>query len=338
MITSTPVGEWTWELTTDGGEIRPTRAAQTAMAVWNELAERKLVVPGGKAIVRVCNRNDPRDVRVDASGLVMGTDPLAPGSALAQAVAQAEALDGDFIVFVRLECPGLWLEPGFTYRAEKLFAIHLEIWGGNLLVVALETFADVWLTMDTRDREQPEVYAANAPRLAAALRGISTLLGSAPTPGDENRHAAPSVTGFKDPRSEGFAYDDSWGTFEGLSRANLLDSRIPQSEDDYEQITEGSVRYFTIQRDGRTLGFVWASIDDTAAGYVPRTAAGDEAFDAGAAWLLGLREAHGRGLSPLAALDWLAMGPARPEIGVIVEETPQEAPSLDELEELSGRY
>lgn len=179
VITSTPVGEWTWELTTDGGEIRPTRAAQTAVAVWNELAERDLAVPGGKATVRVCNRNDPRDVRVDASGLRTGTAPLAPGSALAQAVAQAEALDGDFIVVVRLECPGLWLEPGFTYRAEKLFAIHLEVWGGNLLVVTLETYSDAWLTMDTRDREQPEVYAANAPRLAAALQGISTLLDTA---------------------------------------------------------------------------------------------------------------------------------------------------------------
>ncbi|WPW30467.1 hypothetical protein P6B95_25915 [Streptomyces atratus] len=268
----------------------------------------------------------------------MGVPPLAPRSALAQAVAQAEALDGNFVVTIRVECPGLWLEPGFKYRAEKLFAIHLEAWGSNLLVVTLETYSDAWLTMDTRDREQPEVYASNAPRLAAALQAISALLGSAPTPGDENRHAAPSETGFKDLRGEGAAYDDSWGTFEGLNRASLLRSRIPQSEDEYEQITEYPVRYFTIQRDGRTLGFVWASVGDASAGYVPRTAAGDEAFDAGAAWLLSLREAHGQGLAPLAALDWLAKCPARPEIGLIAEDAPQEASSLDALEELSGRY
>lgn len=268
----------------------------------------------------------------------METAPLAPQSALAQAVEQAEALDGNFVVTIRIECPGLWLEPGFKYRAEKLFAIHLEVWGGKLLVATLETYSDAWLTMDTRDREQPEVHAANAPRLAAALQGISVLLGRAPTPGDENRYAAPSETGFKDLRIEGPAYDDSWGTFEGFNRANLLQSRIPHSEDEYEQITEHPVRYFTIQRDGRTLGFVWASVGDAAAGYAPRTAAGDEAFDAGAAWLLNLREAHGRGLVPLAALDWLAKCPARPEIGVIAEDTPQEASSLDALEELSGRY
>lgn len=338
MITSTPIGDWTWELTADSGEIRPTRAAQIAAAIWNELAERELALPGGKANVRVMNRNNPRDIHLDARGLRIGTTPLAPRSALAQTVAQAEAFDGDFITIIRVECPGLWLEPGFKYRAEKLFAIHLEVWGGRLLAVTLETYSDAWLTMDTRNREQPEVYAANAPRLAAALQAISALLGTAPVPGDENHYAAPSETGFNDLRDEGPAYDDSWGTFEGLNRASLLQSRIPQSEDEYEQITEHSVRYFTIQRDGRTLGFLWASVGDAAAGYIPRTAAGDDAFDVGAAWLLALREAHGQGLAPLAALDWLAKHPARPGIGVIVEDTPQAASSLDALEELSGRY
>ncbi|MFD0338375.1 hypothetical protein ACFVH0_06715 [Streptomyces sp. NPDC127117] len=338
MISSTPIGDWTWELTADSGEIRPTRAAQIAAAIWNELAERELALPGGKANVRVMDRDNPRDVHLDVKDMRVGTAPLAPQSALAQAVAQAEALDGNFIVIIRIECPGLWLEPGFKYRAEKLFAIHLEVWGGKLLAVTLDTYSDAWLTRDTRDREQPEVYAANAPRLAAALQGISALLGSAPTPGDENRYAAPSETGFKDLRNEGPAYDDSWGTFEGLNRASLLQSRIPQSEDEYEQVTEHPVRYFTIQRDGRTLGFVWASVGDAAAGYFPRTAAGDDAFDVGADWLLALREAHGQGLAPLAALDWLAKQPTRPEIGVISEDTPQEASSSDVLEELSGRY
>lgn len=227
---------------------------------------------------------------------------------------------------------------GFAYRAEKLFSVQVEVWDGKLLVVTLETYSDAWLTMDTRDREQPEVHAANAPRLAAALEGISALLGSPPTPGDENRYAAPSATGFKDLRNEGPAYTDSWGTFEGLNRASLLDSRIPPSENEYEAITEYSVRYLTVQREGITLGFVWASVGDAAAGYVPRTAAGDEAFDAGAGWLLRLREAHSQGLSPLAALDWLAEHPPPPQFGRIAEATLEEAESLDTLEELSGRH
>ncbi|SCF94518.1 hypothetical protein [Streptomyces sp. Ncost-T10-10d] len=338
MITSGLVGEWNWEIRPNTGRFQPARAAEIALAVWGILAANELAVPVGKVGLSVLSMEDKRNVLIDFRGLDLEPEPLRPGTDLSRAVAQADALEGNHLVIVRIQCPGLWLESGVKHRAEKLFAIHLEVWGGSLLSLTLETYSDSWLTMDTRDREQPEVYAANAPRLAAALQGVSALLGSAPEPGDENRHAAPNETGFKDLRGRGPAYDDSWGTFEGLNRADLLQSRIPQSEDEYEQITEHPVRYFTIQRDGRTLGFVWASVGDAAAGYVPRTAAGDEAFDVGAAWLLSLREAHDRGLAPLAALDWLAKCPTRPEIGVIAEDTPQGASSLDALEELSGRY
>ncbi|MEU2022613.1 hypothetical protein ABZ565_10645 [Streptomyces sp. NPDC016469] len=103
------------------------------------------------------------------------------------------------------------------------------------------------------------------------------------------------------------------------------------------QIAEGPVRYLTVRRDGRTLGFVRAAVDDSAAGYVPRTAAGEAAFDAGAAWLTALREARRNGLTPLAALHGIRR-PGRPEAGVIAQDAPAEASSLDALEELSGRY
>ncbi|MEV5601559.1 hypothetical protein AB0L33_08970 [Streptomyces sp. NPDC052299] len=275
---------------------------------------------------------------MELRGLSLGAPPWAPASPVIRAVERADALEGDLAVVLRVECPGTWLEPGGTFRAERLFAVQVEVWGGTLLVATLETYSDAWLTMDTRGREQPEVYAMNAPRLAAALDGISALLGVPPEPGEENRYAAPSTSGFRDLRSEGPAYEDAWGTFETLDRTRLLDSRLPESDDDYEQITDGPVRYLTVRRDGRTLGFVWAAADDSAAGYVPRTAAGAEAFDAGTVWLTVLREARRSGLTPLAALHGPVRRPARPEAGVIAQQTPEEAPSLDALEELSGRY
>ncbi len=92
------------------------------------------------------------------------------------------------------------------------------------------------------------------------------------------------------------------------------------------------------RRDGQNLGYLWASVGDEAAGYEPRTAAGEAAFEAGAEWLLRLRDAHSRNLSALAALTWVTQGARRPEIGLPVGDTPQETPSLDALEELSGRY
>ncbi|MER6357158.1 hypothetical protein ABT186_36435 [Streptomyces sp. NPDC001634] len=338
MITSNPVGDWTWEVTPRAEAIQPVRAAETAVAVWIVLAGHELAIPESKVSVSARAMGDTRDVRVEAAGLPLEPEPLSPGTALSRAVAEADSLEGDFLVGVRLECPGYWLESGVKHRAEKLFAVQVDIWKSSLLVVTLETYSDAWLAMDTRDREQPEVYAENAPRLAAALEEISALLSSAPTPGDPNRHATPAVTGFEDPRIEGFAYDDSWGTFEIPARSRLLRSRVPASEDEYLDITDHPVRYFTIRRDGQTLGFLWASIGDEAAGYEPRTAAGEAAFEAGAEWLLRLRAAHGQGLSALAALSWAAQSPPRPEIGLAVEDTPQEAPSLDALEEFSGRY
>ncbi|WP_153540815.1 hypothetical protein [Streptomyces sp. RB17] len=68
------------------------------------------------------------------------------------------------------------------------------------------------------------------------------------------------------------------------------------------------------------------------------TAAGETAFEADTTWLLRLRVAHGQGLSALTGLSWVAQSPPHPEIGLVVEDAPQEAPSLDALEELSGRY
>lgn len=338
MITSNPIGDWSWEVTSSADGFRPMRAAETAVAVWNVLAEQGLASPVGKVGVSVRPVSDMRDARIEAGGLSLDPEPLAPGAGLSRAVAEAESLDGDSLVSVRVECPGFWLESGVKHRVQKLFVIQVDIWKSSLLVVTLETYSDAWLTMDTRDREQSEVYAENAPRLAAALEGISNLLGMAPTPGDPNRYATPTQSGFEDLRNEGPAYDDSWGTFEVAARSSLLRSRIPASEDEYQETTDHPVRYFTIQRDGQTLGYIWASVADDAAGYEPRTAAGDDAFEAGAGWLLRLRAAHGQGLPALNALDWVAQRPPRPEIGLIAEETPREAASLDVLEELSGRY
>ncbi|MFJ9542614.1 hypothetical protein ACIRPX_35935 [Streptomyces sp. NPDC101225] len=338
MITSEAIGDWTWEVTPNADGIRPARAAETAVAVWNVLAGNELAIPVGRTSVSVRSVSDSRDVRVRADGLSLEPDPLSAETALSRAVAEADSLEGDFVFDVRIECPGYWLERGVKHRAEKLFVIQAEVWKDSLLVVTLETYTDAWLTMDTRDREQSELYTENAPRLAAALEGISSLLGIAPTPGDPNRHATPTETGFEDPRIEGPAYDDSWGTFEVPTRSGLLRSGIPASEDEYQEITDQPVRYFTVQRDGQTVGFLWASAGDEAAGYEPRTAAGDRAFEAGSEWLLRLRTAHSHGLNALAALTWTAQNPPRPESDLIVEKAPQEAPSLDFLEDLSGRY
>lgn len=338
MITTEPIGDWTWEVSSAGTEATPARAAEIAVAVWNVLARYELAVPVGRIGLSVRATHDTRDVRLDIQGLPLETDPLAPATALSDAVARAESFEGDFLTGLRLQCPGVWLESGVRHRAEQLFTVQVDIWKADLVVVTLETYSDAWLTMDTREREQPTIHAENAPRLTAALQAVSDLLGGDPEPGDPNRHATPTPTGFEDLTAEGPAYTDSWGTFEVPTRSRRLLSPLPKTENAYEDITDHPVRYFTVRRDDRTLGYVWASTGDNAAGYEPRTAAGDDAFEVGAGWVLRLREAHGRGLGSLEALDWLHRSPPSPDLGHFSEDLPQLAPSLDALEELSGRY
>lgn len=106
---------------------------------------------------------------------------------------------------------------------------------------------------------------------------------------------------------------------------------------DYESTTEHPVRYARVRCGERILGFLWASADG-AAGYEPRNAAGDAAFEAGVPWLSRLRSARLRGVGAREALDGLlgasaGGGPA----GSVVETVMCEAPSLDFLEELSGK-
>ena len=293
MITTEAIGDWTWDVSPPSTEATPAKAAEIAVAVWHVLARYELAVPVGKVDISVRATHDTRDVRLDVRGLALEADPLAPGTALADTVARAESIEGDFLTGLRLQCPGIWLESGVRHRAEQLFTLQVDIWKADLAVVTLETYSDAWLTMDTREREQPTIHADNAPRLTAALQAVSDLLGRAPEPGYPNRHATPTTTGFEDLTAEGPAYTDSWGTFEVPTRSRRLLSALPRTED---------------------------------------------AFEAGAGWVLRLREAHRQGLGSLEALDWLHRTPPSPDLGHFSEDLPQLAPSLDALEKLSGRY
>ncbi|MEU8891902.1 hypothetical protein [Streptomyces sp. NPDC048442] len=310
---------------------------EIADSVWRILAARELAVPTGKASFSAHSVGDMRNARIKVNGLPFDGSPLAVEGELARAVAQAEAISEESLVALRVDCPGLWSESGTKHRADKLFAIQVDVWKGQLIVVTLETYSDAWLVMDTRERVQTEVFAENAPRLSAALEEISDLLGVSIEPGDPNRHATPTETGFEDILAEGPAYSDSWGTFEVPARSRRLLAGLDRTGEEYADITDYPVRYCAVVKE-RTLGYVWASLGDDAAGYEPRTAAGEEAFEVGRGWLQQLRRAHEQGLGGLDALDWLRSLPVRSDLGSLSEGMLEEVTSLDALEELSGRY
>ncbi|MEU1941664.1 hypothetical protein ACFW95_09880 [Streptomyces sp. NPDC059474] len=339
MITSEPIGDWTWDVPPNPTAARAsTRALELAVAAWKVLAKHELALPVGKITLSVRAADDMSKTLFGREGLSLEKDPLMPGSAASEAVAQADALKGDCITVLQMQCAGFWLESDGKHRAEKLFTIQVDSWTAGPATLTLATYSDAWLTIDLREREQFAIHAENAPRLNAALREISELVGGAPDPGDPNRHATPTETGFEDVSEEGPAYVDSWGTFEIPARSRRLVSTLPSTGTDYPNVTDSPVRFLRVQRRGETLGYVWASLANEAAGYEPRNAAGDDAFEAGTQWLLRLREACGEGLVPLDALGWLAELPPDPDTQTLIDSAVSEAPSLDALEELSGRY
>ncbi|MFD4134183.1 hypothetical protein [Streptomyces goshikiensis] len=343
MITSEPVGEWFWEPSPVSGaaESGISRAFALLTDVRNTLVSLGLVTGEGTGSVVLSDRRamatplcEHRDVPVEAG------DGFGPGFAAAAGAVGALALLPDQLLTLSLKLAGEWTESGVGRRAEKLFTVRVDVWGEGAVLLALSTYADAWLTLDLRERPQPEVAAENAPRLATALKRISELTGSEIDPGDPTRHARPTAEGFGDLLVEGAEYDDSWGTFEVPGRWKRLMGLVPGSSEgqDYESSTEHPVRYARVRRGERVLGFLWASVGDAAAGYEPRNAAGDAAFEAGVPWLLRLRSLRARGFGAQQALEELLGDRDDGPGGSAVESTAHEAASLDALEELSGRF
>ncbi|MFE9842601.1 hypothetical protein [Streptomyces goshikiensis] len=191
-----------------------------------------------------------RDVLVEAGD--------GPGLGLAAATEGAAAVEllPDRLLTLGLKLAGEWTEAGVRRRAEKLFSVRIDVWGEGAVLLVLSTYADAWLTLDLRERPQPEVAAENAPRLATALKLISELTGSETDPGDPTRHARPTAEGFGDLLAEGAEYDDSWGTFEVPGRWRRLMTLVPGSAEgqDYESGTEHPVRYARVRRGERGAG------------------------------------------------------------------------------------
>ncbi|MEU9938906.1 hypothetical protein [Streptomyces lavendulae] len=333
MITTEPVGEWFWEPSPvlDAATSGASRSLALVGEVRDVLASLGLVTGGGTGSVVLCDRSAMAHPLFERRGV--------PVAAMAEQVAAACLLPGRQLT-VSLVLPGEWLETGIRRRAEKLFGVRIEVWGEGAVLLVLSTYADIWLTQDLRERPQPEVAAVNAPRLGAALNQISKLTESEIDPGDATRHARPTPDGFVDMLVEGAEYDDSWGTFEVPVRWKRLMRLVPggSAAEDYESSTEHPVRYARVRLGEQVVGYLWAAIGDEAAGYEPRTAAGDAAFEAGVPWVLSLRSLRLRGFDPLAALSELLGTPDRGGSGSAVESTVYEAASLDALEELSGRY
>ncbi|MFC0531053.1 hypothetical protein [Phytohabitans kaempferiae] len=106
----------------------------------------------------------------------------------------------------------------------------------------------------------------------------------------------------------------------------------PRLRPRYRTVTEAPVRYLTVVKDGRTMGYLWASTTDDAASY-ERRGFDVEDNDVWGAWVARLEEAAREGVAPLEALRRWAGQPAGGAGEAGTEE--REAASLDALKEIA---
>jgi hypothetical protein len=101
----------------------------------------------------------------------------------------------------------------------------------------------------------------------------------------------------------------------------------------FAETARGPVAYRPVVHDGQTLGYLWASDVDGAAGWVECGAAGADGWNAGTPWLRRLSGAKAAGRTPAEALGDLAGLPGDERAGRVAE--PGGEASLAALVELA---
>ncbi|GEC09779.1 hypothetical protein SSP24_74340 [Streptomyces spinoverrucosus] len=334
MITTMPLGSWSWETKTlrsdDNAAIRCVREV---LAVWAGLRAGGLAEGDAQADITVYGKTegefllDLKRVRVAAAG----TDDELSQSLRSVDLAQAR------LVTIDLATPGVCLRAGEARHVQKMFVISVDAWASGAGTVTLYTFSDAWMSHDLRGHRQTGIQQENAPRLAAALAEISRITGAEVVPSDPTLYATPTTTGFEDLPDEDPDLLDSWYMFEVPRRTDRLLNQLPPGSPCFETQAESPVAFAEVTLGDRVIGYLWASDRDDAAGYEPRTPAGDIALDAAKEWLARLSEAKRRRLSPSAALHELAAWQGDSRSGTVVAGSLRTAPSLEDLQDLSGR-
>jgi hypothetical protein len=196
----------------------------------------------------------------------------------------------------------------------------------------LTTHSDIWLPYDLRGRPQPEVYAANGPRLTAVLGELAEVLGSETDPDDPTHFARPTETGAENFFTADGRASDVWRSFEVPRRYEVFTHAPGFGRIGYRRTAEGEVRCLPVGSDEHgLLGHLWASDGEKAAGFEPVNVDDDIVYRAGLIWLERLRSAHERGLSPAAALEELSALPDEGGAGRVLTSKPPRTTRLDVL-------
>ncbi|MFJ4502137.1 hypothetical protein [Streptomyces sp. NPDC088864] len=334
MIASTTVARWTWGRHNHPGE-EISACFHELFTAWSVLVKNRLVTgtPKVSALVSEAGRAN--------SYLFEGHfEPDSMDLEVAQSLAMqvgASLLPGRVgSAYAHIEACGIIVDGAHEIHQDKTFLLGSTAFL-DYVSTDLATYADAWMPYDLKGRAQPRIHAANAPRLAATLTGLSQVLRSETDPDDPTHFGQPTETGvdnlFKD---DGTPWD-VWSSFEIPYRHDQFTHAPGFGRIGYRRSVDGEVEYVPVLGKHGLLGYLWASDTENTASFEPRDVGDDDTYRAGLRWLERLRSAHDEGLTPSQALRRLAGLPDEDGTGVIDTSAPPRRTRLDALRDRAAR-
>lgn len=300
MITSTPVGRWTWGRSDEGDLI--TLCLHDQLIAYSVLASHGLAIGAPKIRISVTEMrnaknylfNDELTIAATTRNLTEAAEQLSREVKAALRPGEIGGADAYTI------CAGKLAGPSGEARQDGLFQLSTSAFA-DFVAVDLVTRSDAWMQYDLKGRAQPDVHAANSPRLAAALNDLAEALGSETDPEDPTYYGKPTETGIENRFEDDGTPSDVWSRFEIPTR-NEVFHNAPSCHAGYGRTAHGTVQYVPIRGEHGIIGYLWASDAENSASFEPRHDADEEGYKAGLEWLDRLTSAYERGLPPSGAL------------------------------------
>ncbi|MEE1807901.1 hypothetical protein [Streptomyces sp. BE133] len=105
------------------------------------------------------------------------------------------------------------------------------------------TLSDAWTPYDLKDRAQPAVYAANAPRPASALHDLAVVLDPETDARDPTCFGRPTVDGVDNCFDDDGSAADVWGSSEIPCRSRVFRHAPAFGGEEYKRSAAGEVQY-----------------------------------------------------------------------------------------------
>ncbi|MFF8617223.1 hypothetical protein [Streptomyces sp. NPDC015350] len=196
-------GSWTWDLS-DEATPGLESALSVAALMCNELARLELLSPTQLKYSWYTLNIGPTGITSILELTKSLGDPSIPErvrGSRPSAYPSAEIADIDVIGV------GKWIDAEGRHRIEpELINLSLSTTLTDLSA-EISVHHDIWGRYDFAGHPHPEVHQNNAPRIAAALKEISTLLGMPPEPGEPTYFGTATLEGLATPD----AYEDGLG-------------------------------------------------------------------------------------------------------------------------------